>query len=374
MKVPTSTYLQTDSLESSFDFSSILEQSVILDDIFKLKYTPSSPSRTLDSTGVKDSFYSNSIGWISDNILAVCMQDKLYGYDYEKRSVSLLRCLRDNNEDFINQTTFSCIAKQNSRRINNQGGKDPSHRFAYGLTDGKVRLRDLNKLRNEIGFFQPDSKSPVNAICWKDNILVAGYNNGKLFFFDFRSGLISQSSHHESKICTLKFDLYGQYLACASTDNTVSIWCEMDEVPRQILKESKSIVKGLAWCEERRNHLFTGSTTPENKIRLYSINVSEDKMLKSEIYVNSGISSLNYCNNSKSIISTHGIVDDFSVQEEVLNENNSNCIKSWNGTNFEFEGVIGSHSRRILSSVYNEERNLLVSLSSDENMKFWKLI
>ncbi|KAF7703886.1 WD repeat-containing protein slp1 [Cucumispora dikerogammari] len=365
---------ETPSLELSFDFMSDINYSTVLDDVFKLKYTPTSPLRTLDSTGVKDNFFTNSIEWISNNILVVCIQDKLYAYNYAKRVVSLLGSLKDNDEDFIHQTKFTTVARQNSKRISGELNKETNTRFAYGLSDGRVRFRDLNKINKESGFFQVKRKNAVNAMCWKENVIAAGYENGELMFFDLRCGLISTSEHHKKNICTLKFDLYGQYLACASADSTVSIWCAMDEAPRQILTESKSVVKGLAWCGERRNHLFTGSTTPEDKIRLYSLNFSEEEKLKKEVVVSSGVSSLIYSKKHKSLISTHGIVDDFTINLEVLDVNNTNSIKCWEPSNLDFQGVIGSHSRKILSSVYNEEENLFVSLSSDENMKFWNLL
>lgn len=348
------------STDDTYDYLSPLDtfdSSVILDTTFKLKYTQTSPVRTLDATGIKDNFFANSIEWLSDEVLGVCINDRLYGYKFGRRQVVVLQSLRENDRDYINENTFSSICSFGNY-------------YAYGLSDGRFRVKDMMK-NTKKGKFNAIFESPVSAMAMKNNILCAGHKNGCIIFLDLREGTLRKSYKHKGNITNIKFDPFGHYFAAASEDKKVTVWAGLSGIPTFELQESKSPVKGLAWCEQRRNYLLTGSSNEDSKVRMYNLNTPKKCMVHKEIKTHAGVSSIVFNKKSEVFFTSHGNYDD-NLSTVEMDEKNPNVLKAFSWELAE-EGVVGGHTGKILNAVFNKKKNLLVSISTDENIKFWEV-
>ena len=120
--------------------------------------------------------------------------------------------------------------------------------FASASTDDvrSWRLPEGSLLTN----FQSQSTGIINTLSVnEDDVLVAGGDNGKLSFYDYRSGHMYQSidskamrgsSSSEKGVFTSTFDKTGFTLITGETDKTIKIW-------KQEENKSPSTYPGLPW-------------------------------------------------------------------------------------------------------------------------------
>lgn len=316
----SNTYLATTTLNTNLR-SSRLENRIV----------SSTPFRILDAPNVYDDFYINILDWHTDNIY-IGLGHSVYQYNCNTKKV---------NEIYASQNQNVTAVKANEKNV------------CIGLEDGQiVIMQDEIEVRK----FMVD-ETRVGCIDIYGSCITIGTHNGNLANYDLNSGkVVSMISAHCGQLCGMKWSPDGRFLATGGNDKTVRVWKAGYNIARCSLKAHRSAVKAMAWCPWRTSILATGGGTNDKTIKEWDITTST---IENTIDVDSQISSLHYSGKYKELISSHG-----------YSENNIVLRKSGNLKKIcEF----GKHEGRVLNTAINENGSELVSVGSDENLKFWKL-
>jgi len=233
------------------------------------------------------------------------------------------------------------------------GIKSKGEYIAIGSSKGDISIMDGSC---EVIKFKGDDVR-VSSFDWNDSILTFGTKSGRIGHFDLKSGkVVGKNEVHKGEICGLKWNADKKLLASGSNDNTVRIWQMGSNIARSNIQAHKSAVKALAWCPWRNGILSTGGGSKDKSIKTWDVH---DNKLLSTVVVDSQVCTLNYVEKYKEIISSHG-----------FSENNI-CI--WKASTMKKIDTFGKHDARVLHVAVNHNGSSIVSVSGDENLKFWKI-
>ncbi|KAM0674515.1 ubiquitin-protein transferase activating protein [Gurleya vavrai] len=291
-----------------------------------------SPFKILDAPCVIDDFYMNILDWSNTNNVNIGLSECLYQYNFNTKRVSELLKLKDN---------LVC------------GVKSKGNYVAVGTNDGTLIVLDgdfpVVRFKSE--------EARICSIDWNENLISVGTKTGKILHFDVREQkIVMQNNFHDGEICGLKWSFDKKFLASGSNDNSLKIWQIGTNVPRNNINSHKSAVKAIAWCPWKNGVLATGGGTKDKCIKVW--NISDDELI-SDTTVDSQVCSLLYVEKYREIISSHGYSE--------------NCISLWKANGMKKMDTFGMHESRVLHIAGNENGSMLVSVSADENLKFWNI-
>lgn len=308
----------------------------------RIKKIPLCPEKVLDAPGLVDDFYLHLIAWSNDNLLAIALDKSVYIWNANDGSVNLItEC-----ETIITSIKWS----------------PDDYYLSIGLNSGIIEIWDIEK-KSKIRTMKFNNFLRIAAQSWNNFNLTIGMKNGEILNNDVRisNHLIDKFLNHSSEVCGLSWRSDGLQLASGGNDNLVNIWDYRKSCSPIFTKTAhNAAVKALAWCPNQLSLLATGGGSACKKIHFWNSNTG---IRINSIDCESQISSLKwgYSNGiGQEIVSTHGF------------PNNEICVYSY--PSLQKTGVImEAHENRILNSELSPNGTILATISSDENLKFWKL-
>lgn len=289
------------------------------------------PYRILDAPGIYDDFYLNLLDWHHDDIY-IGLGQSVYQYNCVTKKVGEI-----------------CTAQNTNITAVKAGGES----VCIGLENGQVII-----MQNEIEVKRITvDETRVGCLDMCGSLVTVGTHSGNLANYDLKSGkIVSLVSAHRGQLCGMKWSPDMKLLATGGNDKTVRVWRAGYNIPRGSLKAHKSAVKAIAWCPWRSSILATGGGTNDKTIKEWDVTTS---LIENTIEVESQVSSLHYSGKYKELISSHGYSD--------------NNIVLWKSGNLKKICDFGKHEGRVLNTAMNEKGSEMVSVGTDENLKFWKL-
>ncbi|OMJ16867.1 WD repeat-containing protein slp1 [Smittium culicis] len=306
------------------------------------------PERILDAPGLVDDYYLNLLHWSADNLLAIGLDNLVYLWDANSGEVSNL-C------EFTN-TSPSTIPTHENITTAVQFTSDGSY-LAVASQNGQVSIFDpiaQKKIRT-----MSDRQSRVGALSWNNHIVSAGARDGSIWHHDVRVAKhkVAELFAHTGDICGLKWRSDGALLASGGNDNLVNIWDIRSSVPKFTKTNHTAAVKAIDWCPWQLNLLATGGGTTDKHIHFW--NTTTTARVNS-INTNNQVTSLNWSTNYREIMSTHGF------------PNNSISVYSYPALT-PISTITNAHDSRILHSAISPDNQVVATVASDENLKFWRI-
>jgi len=308
----------------------------------KVKRTvPSTSERSFDAPDLVDDYYLNLLDWGQrNNTLAVGLGSSVFLFDGDSCKVSQLVELEA--QQYITSVSWSSV----------------SGHLAVGTSDSTVQIWDVEaeKLVRRL----TGHTSRVGALAWRGSQLSSGSRTGLLLNQDVNStSTLATIQAHSQELCGLKWSTDGSYLASGGNDNTLKVWnLNQSNDPKYVFRQHSAAVKAVAWCPyEGYNHILaSGGGSADGHIRVW--NAHTGACLK-DINAESQVCSLQWGTVDMELISSHGY--------------SRNHISIWEYPSAEPVAELIGHSARVLHTSLSPDGNRLVSLASDETLRFWRL-
>jgi cell division cycle protein 20 (cofactor of APC complex) len=239
--------------------------------------------------------------------------------------------------------------------------------LAIGNSKNVVELWDVNK---KICLRQMKShKARVGSLAWNSHLLSSGSRSGEIHNHDVRVAQhhINTLKLHSQEVCGLKWSIDSRYLASGANDNLVGIWdctrissnettsLSMAQQPLYVFREHHAAVKAVAWCPWQNNILATGGGTSDKKIKIWNIHNGN---LIQNIDAESQISAILWSKTYKELITSHGY--------------QQNQLTIWKYSDMSKVCELTGHTNRILGMALSPSEEIVVSISADETLRFWK--
>jgi len=307
------------------------------------------PERVLDAPGLIDDYYLNLTDWSVDNILAIALGESLYLWNAQTGNVNQLCSLDEGN--YYASVKFS----------------GDGHYLALGTSDGAVHIYDIDEarlLRKMLG-----RACRISTLSWSGTILSAGGHDGSIWNHDVQAARhkASEMLGHRAEVCGLawKPDATDPLMASAqgllasgANDNIVNVWdARNTNEPRMSKNNHRAAVKAIAWCPWQANMLATGGGTSDKMVHFWNVNTSS--RLQS-LETRSQVTSIVFNPYAREFLTTHGLPDmHFSIH-------------TFPGFQLVAD-IPKAHDTRILHSALSPDGCIVVTASSDENLKFWRV-
>lgn len=316
----------------------------------RIQNFPSNPFKILDARGILNDFYLNHIDWSSDGIISIILDDSLVFYNTKTKSVKEILNLKQKNEIFGSDATFSSVKFNKKNSVDNLLG--------VGQSDGIVNIVDMETYRSAHQFKNSEN-AKVNVMDWNENILSVGLESGEIVNYDVRDWeKISQCKKHAEQICSLKYSNDGRYLASGGNDDIVKISNESNFGRTTLeFKGHQSAVKAMSWCPWLRDTITTGGGLNDKTVKRWDTITGE---IEASRKLESPVTYLNYIERHKEIVVMQGVPN--------------NSVSLLKADSLEFIKNVGVHEQRILSGASSFDGRFMASVGADENLIFWEVL
>ncbi|KAG7366806.1 WD40 repeat-containing protein [Nitzschia inconspicua] len=347
-----------DLISSSLDYLRVLEDVQLIGDTsrsghYKYRHIDSAPFRSLEAPGILNDFYTNTICWSKDNILAVALGTGLYFWHPSCESGQ--EFLRMNDERNPITSVSFC--------------EDVPELLAVGTANGEVVVYNIftgqcfYSVSEHLGM-------QVGTIAWNKTTLTTGDKSGQLVQHDLRFDrniVADYTGGHLQEICALKWNPDGRYLASGSNCNTVCIWD--NAMPRNnrnsvnpltFFSGHQSAVKAIDWCPGRRGLIATGGGYADQTVKVWDCNSGH---VKSSVNTGAQVSGLHWSRtNLFELLSSHGYPS-----------NHMSLWKLGNDPDLEHVKKVPGFGGRILSMTVSHEEETVATAGSDEQLRLWHI-
>jgi WD40 repeat protein len=329
------------------------------------------PELILDAPNFTDDYYLNLLDWGTKNIISVALSKSVYLYNYITQQINLL---------YTDINNICSVNFMNNGIV-----------LAIGLKNGKINLFDVekNKIIRTINNVQYNNR--VSVLNWNNYILSSSGKDNVIINHDVRkkNDIINILNGHKKEVCSLKWNnnynnyLNGDYLLSGGNDNIINLWDiknlskpfnsivnifnnnnnninNINEIqylnPINSFNKHKGCIKALDWCPYERNIFISGGGVNDKTLKIW--NSSNGAMIKN-LKVNSQICSVYFNKFEKEIITTHGY--------------SKNEIGIWTYPKMKKITELYGHSNRVLYSCMSPDGCMLLTGSTDETLRFWKI-
>lgn len=298
---------------------------------------PSDPFKVLDIPGVEDDYYTNLLSWSCQDYIAISLDNTVYLYDYQTSDID---------------TFYEAykLEKVTSLTFNPAGD-----RLAMGNIMGSISIWDVERKKE---LFSIDRHlDRVSCLDWSDKGLLSGSKDKNVYFYDIRMRRFTASKFqgHTQEVCGLRWNCDNSRFASGGNDNRAFAWDLTANKPMMTMAH-KAGVKALCWSATQRDILITGGGLADRTIR--SWNVGRDKLMFSRD-IEGQVCALVASKLTNDVISSRGGPD--------------NEIEVWRANGFKKVGNLSGHTERPLYLAWSPEGDVLLSVSSDETMRFWQV-
>ncbi|KAI8994713.1 WD40-repeat-containing domain protein [Pilobolus umbonatus] len=297
-----------------------------------------SPISILDSPGLLDDYYTNCMDWSSRNTLAVALGRSIFLWNADSTDIVPLKY-----EDDVDVTSISWSTDGKILSVGTETGETQ----VWDVTKN-VRLRSMC-----------DRGSRVNSLSWNKHLVTSGAENGTIWHHDVRASKhkVKELTGHTDNVIGLKWRDDGEYLASGGNDGLLNIYDVRNTKPHYSNSiHEGSAVKAIAWCPWNRGLLATGGGTNDKNIRIWNANLGT---VLNTVYTGSQVTSLHWSHHFKELVTTHG--------------SPHNVINVWEYPTLKKAVEIPAHDARILHSALSNDGQTLATVSTDCNLKLWKV-
>ncbi|KAJ1926860.1 WD repeat-containing protein slp1 [Tieghemiomyces parasiticus] len=297
------------------------------------------PERILDAPGLLDDYYLNLLDWSATNLLAIGLNQSVYVWNGETGDVVTL-CQVETPGEYVASVQWTA---------------DGSY-LAVGTSDGDTQIWDpetQRKMRSMAGH-----QARVSALAWDKHILSSGCRDGSIWHHDVRVAThkVAELRGHTSEVCGLAWRPDGAVLASGGNDNLVNIWDVRSQAPKFTKANHTAAVKAVAWCPWQQNLLATGGGAHDRHIHFW--NTTTAARLHS-VDTGSQVTSIRWSTEYKEFVSSHGFPD--------------NQLSVWSYPALTKVADIPAHDTRVLHTALSPDGQTIATVSSDDNLKFWRV-
>lgn len=298
---------------------------------------PSDPFKILDVPGVEDDYYTNLLSWSAQNKIAVSLDNTVYLFDY-------------NNAQIDTFYEAYKLEKVTSLAFDHFGD-----RLAIGNILGQVAIWDVER-RKEVMCIERHTDR-VSCLDWAEKGLLSGSKDKNVFMFDIRMRrhTANKFTGHTQEVIGVRWNSDCSRFASGGNDNRALAWELGSKAPTMTMKH-KAGVKALCWSHTGRDILFTGGGLADRTIKAW--NTARDKLLFSR-ETEGQVCALLHSQLTSDVISARG--------------GNENEIEVWRANGLKRVGSLSGHTERPLYLAWSPEGDVLLSVSSDETMRFWQV-
>lgn len=297
---------------------------------------PEKPFKILEAPDISDDFYHNIFDWSPSNVLGVSLGNSVYLLNTDSSKVSKL------------YEAFEC------ETISSIQWNETGDHLAIGNVLGQISIWDVNARKEVVSLDTHENR--VCTLDWRST-LISGSKDTTIVQHDLRQKIpqVTTFVSHTQEVCKVKWSPDEQYFCSGGNDNKVFIWTSASPMP--IMKEShQACVKALAWSEKQYGVLASGGGASDRMIKTWNVRTRE---LMHERLTDSQVCSLVFSRHTNDLISSHG----YPYNEVTL----------WRTNGLKKIGSLFGHTERVLYLNLSPCGNTLVSGSSDETLRFWKL-
>ena len=297
---------------------------------------PSAPFKVLDIPGVEDDYYTNLLSWSPDNFIALCLSNTVYLFDYETSDADSFY------EAYKMERVTSLVF-------------DPfGERLAMGNVLGQVSIWDVERKKEVLSIARHLDR--VSCLDWNDRGLVSGSKDKKALMYDLRMRRFVASTFqgHTQEVCGIKWNADGSRVATGGNDNKAIAWDPKASTPVMEMRH-KAGVKALCWSACNPDVLITGGGLADRTIK--SWNTAKSKLMFSRD-IEGQVCALVHSHLTNDVVSARG--------------SPGNEIEVWRSNGFKKVGTLSGHTERPLYLAWSPDKSTLLSVSSDETMRFWE--
>jgi WD40 repeat protein len=271
----------------------------------------------------------------------------------------------DTRHNEIDLKKFSKLNSFQSLLKHKQGQYHQSRIVTCSFSQTGIYIWDLNEnvMVKSIANAHADSVLCLEVIK-NEKLLISGGKDKLIKIWDFVAhNCLRTLTGHTSWIWCLKLLLKSNHLASGSTDTSVKIWDWSSGVCLFTLFGHSAAILCLEYLVvENETFLLTGSS--DTSIRMWSLNMPEAPKCVKTLY----------CNYTSSVTCLKVVVMLNSSNMSLLASGyDDNTVRIWNLSKGECIHTLTGHSSWINCLDFMFERQLLVSLSADEEIRIWDL-
>jgi WD40 repeat protein len=308
-------------------------------DTKKIFQIATEPFRILDTPGMADNYYSHLLAWSRTNVLAICLAETVYLFNYETSEFDELY----QAEEGESMASLAFSADGDS--------------LAIGNSEGLVTLWDL-EMSQPVRTINNHS-ARVACLDWHQQGLLSGSKDSQVLLNDSRSRRFDVRSflHHTQEIVGLKWDHCGNRFASGGNDNQALVWSltSSDNKPTMQIKH-KAAVRAVGWSHKIPGLLATGGGYSDATIRTFDTNRN---IMVDERETDGQVCSLLFSRLTNDLISSHGLP--------------SNDLSVWRTNGLKRVVQLMGHDVRPIHICLSPDATMLVSASPDETLRFWRL-
>lgn len=305
----------------------------------KIFQISSEPFRILDTPGMADNYYSHLLAWSSRNVIAICLAETVYLFNYETSDFD--EVYQAEEGESLASVAFSA---------------DGEH-LAIGNAEGEVSVWDLEALQPVRTINSHSAR--VACLDWHIQGLLSGSKDSQALLHDNRSkrSEVRKFAHHTQEIVGLKWDHSGERFATGGNDNQALVWslASSDNKPTMQIKH-RAAVRALGWSHKIPGLLATGGGYSDATIRTFDTNRN---VLVDERETDGQVCSLLFSRITNDLISSHGLP--------------SNDLSVWRTNGLKRVVQLMGHDLRPIHICLSPDSTTLVSASPDETLRFWRL-
>jgi cell division cycle 20-like protein 1 (cofactor of APC complex) len=298
---------------------------------------PSDPFKILDIPGVEDDYYTNLLSWSYQDQIGICLDNTVYLFDYRTNDITTF--YEAYKVEKVTSLTF-----------------DPyGERLAMGNILGQVSIWDVERKKELLCIDKHIDR--VSCLDWSDKGLLSGSKDKNVFWCDIRMRRFTAAKYqgHTQEVCGIKWNSDNTRFASGGNDNRAFAWETTSTKPLMTLNH-RAGVKALCWATNHRDILITGGGLADRTIK--SWNIGREKLMFSRD-IEGQVCALAFSKLTNDVISARGSAD--------------NDIEVWRSNGFKKVGTLSGHSERPLYLAWSPKGDVLLSVSSDETMRFWQV-
>lgn len=299
---------------------------------------PSDPFKVLDVPGVEDDYYTNLLSWSTHDHIAICLDNTVYLYDYRTAEID---------------TFYEAykLEKVTSLAFDPTGTK-----LAIGNVMGQVAIWDVERKREVLSIDKHLDR--VSCLDWTEKGLLSGSRDKRVYLNDIRGRRFTavKFQAHGQEVCGVKWNCDNSRFASGGNDNRALVWDPAVPAKPLMTCGHKAGVKALCWSHTQRDILVTGGGMADRFIK--SWNIAREKLMFSRD-TEGQVCALVSSKLTHDVISARGAPD--------------NEIEVWRANGFKKVGNLSGHTERPLYLAWSPAGDVLLSVSSDETMRFWQV-
>jgi len=180
---------------------------------------------------------------------------------------------------------------------------DKGDKVAVGSVSGETRIVDI-QTQKVLSCNKFHSARIGTLEACDDNSYFSGSRDKNIVHWDLRKReVVVKFCRHKQEVCGLRYDRQTAQLASGGNENKLYIWDIRKNKYIWKLKHHTAAIKALAWSPSLSGMLVSGGGTQDKSIKVW--NTNDGSLLKS-IDTDAQVCNLNFSQDGKNFISTHG--------------------------------------------------------------------